>query len=267
MLKKLWDFSDNRKMMIGFCLTIGIVILSMLQDFVHSQVRNYHFYVSESLLYNSFWLLFAPFVLFQIRVSNWFSNSSKVIRVITNLIFVGFFTILHLISFPSIVVGISELFFYHTYRFQNVLDYELSEYLYVCLSVYLSIGVFLIFKPSQKQTTVKNDLKTVENLLIQKGTERITVASDSIYCITSEAPYVAIYTVDKKYLYSDTLTSLLSKLDKRQFVRIHKSTIIHIEKMRSYKSRKNGDYDVLLQNGIKKRISRTYASAFKSRIQ
>jgi DNA-binding LytR/AlgR family response regulator len=119
----------------------------------------------------------------------------------------------------------------------------------------------------RKETIVENDKKTIKLLIIQKGTQRITVATDSIYCITAESPYVAIHTQDKKYLYSTTLTSLTSILDKNQFVRIHKSTIIHIGKMSSYVSRKNGDYDVMLENGIKKRMSRTFTSGFISLIK
>ena len=259
-------FSANRNVILGFCLVLGVIILSILQDLVHSQVRNYHFYISESLLYNSFWMLFAPLILFQIRVFKRFTLLSKISRIFLKFIFTGIVTGLHLILFPLIVVGCSKLFFEHTYRIQSVLNYELSEHLYLCISIYLGIGIFLIFRNSREETPIENELETLKILIILKGTERIPVATDSVYFITAEAPYVAIHTLHKKYLYSDTLASLITKLDKSQFVRIHKSTIIHIERILSYTSRKNGDYDVLLKNGIKKRMSRTYTSNFKSRI-
>lgn len=54
------------------------------------------------------------------------------------------------------------------------------------------------------------------------------------------------------------------KLDTRTFVRVHKSTIVNLEKVSSFKSRLNGDYDLLLKNGTIVRLSRTYAANFKN---
>ncbi|RYF37203.1 MAG: LytTR family transcriptional regulator, partial [Cytophagaceae bacterium] len=44
----------------------------------------------------------------------------------------------------------------------------------------------------------------------------------------------------------------------------HKSCIVNITKVRSYQSRLNGDYDLLLSNEVVLRVSRNYASGFKT---
>ncbi|MBK7426438.1 MAG: LytTR family transcriptional regulator DNA-binding domain-containing protein [Saprospiraceae bacterium] len=55
-------------------------------------------------------------------------------------------------------------------------------------------------------------------------------------------------------------------MDITQFVRIHKSSIINIEKVKSYTSRLNGDFDVLMENGIKLRLSRNYVKLFREKM-
>jgi DNA-binding LytR/AlgR family response regulator len=63
------------------------------------------------------------------------------------------------------------------------------------------------------------------------------------------------------------LKSLENQLDKKQFIRIHKSHIINLQKIISYQSRQNGDYDVTLSDGTVLRVSRNYAKDFKSKAE
>lgn len=266
MLARFHTINLKQKLTLGFCLTIGIIFLSIMQDLAHSQIRNYHFYISESLLYSSFWAMFFPLVLVQLSALEWISGITKHARIVWLVAIAGLIIVLHLLLFPLMVIGFSEVFFEHTYNYRTALQYELSEYLYLCLGVYGGIGAFIHFKTKTKPIIIEENTTILETLIIQKGTERLLLSVDSIFCMTAESPYVALHTETKKYLYSDSLTSLMGQLDSVMFVRIHKSTIIHIGKVTSYTSRKNGDYDVLLHNGLKVRMSRTYTADFKALI-
>ena len=75
--------------------------------------------------------------------------------------------------------------------------------------------------------------------------------------ITAATPYISIHLEKRKYLYSETLKTICDQLDNNTFIRIHKSTIVNISKVRSFKSRLNGDYDLLLTDGSSLRLSRT----------
>ena len=90
---------------------------------------------------------------------------------------------------------------------------------------------------------------------------------NDIYQITAETPYISIQLNDKKYLHTETLKSMSTQLNKKNFVRVHKSTIVNLDKVVSLKSRLNGDYDISLKNGVEIRLSRTYVANFKSKLK
>lgn len=258
-------YSHKQLIHFGFSITLAVIFLGMLQDFVHSQVRGYQFYASESLLYKTFWTLFFPLSLLIIKFLNSLVGRSKYWNWVLASSLVGFATIFHLILFPFIVVVLSDVLFTHTYNFNVVWTYAISEYLYVCLGIYGVVGLFTLIRVRKKLLIVK-ETSLLEILTIQKGTERIPISVDDIYCIQAESPYVAVFTEHRKFLYSDSLVSLSQQLNGESFIRIHKSAIIHVKKVFSFKSRKNGDYDVTLSNGKVMRVSRTYASDFKSKV-
>ncbi|GAA4906052.1 hypothetical protein GCM10023313_05930 [Mucilaginibacter defluvii] len=102
-------------------------------------------------------------------------------------------------------------------------------------------------------------------LVVSDGNNRKTVIviQDILY-FSANSPYVNIHQLSKKYLHSATLKSLQSRLDNNQFIRIHKTYIVNIEKVVGYHSRLNGDYDLTLIDGTMLRVSRNYAATFKS---
>ena len=55
--KRFW-----RILTLGLCAVVAITILL---DFIHSQLRNYSFYLSETLLFKAFWILFLPVIFIQ----------------------------------------------------------------------------------------------------------------------------------------------------------------------------------------------------------
>jgi two-component system, LytTR family, response regulator len=76
--------------------------------------------------------------------------------------------------------------------------------------------------------------------------------------VEADGNYVALHTDKSKYLLLETLTAFEQKLNPKQFVRIHRSTIVNLTWVREIQSHFNGDYTVLLTNGPKLRLSRTY---------
>jgi DNA-binding LytR/AlgR family response regulator len=96
------------------------------------------------------------------------------------------------------------------------------------------------------------------------GNKRTYISTRDISVISSNPPYINIHHPAKKYMHKGTLKSVSEKLDNAIFVRVHKSTIVNITKVQSYRSRLNGDYDLLMHDGTELRLSRNYASKFKS---
>ena len=59
-----------------------------------------------------------------------------------------------------------------------------------------------------------------------------------------------------------TMQSLETKLDPEKFVRVHRSVIVNIEKVKEIYPRSNGDQDLVLQNGQQLMLSRNYRDKF-----
>jgi two-component system LytT family response regulator len=54
------------------------------------------------------------------------------------------------------------------------------------------------------------------------------------------------------------MTEMEGALDPRRFLRIHRSTIVNIERIREFKPMLHGDYGVVLRNGTELMLSRNY---------
>ena len=107
---------------------------------------------------------------------------------------------------------------------------------------------------------------TLHKLVINNGKDNTIVPVEDITRITAATPYVFVHTDCKKHLHAVTLKSITAVLDPNRFIRVHKSTLVNISKVKSYKSRLNGDYDIELCNGEKVRLSRTFAPHFKDQV-
>lgn len=70
--------------------------------------------------------------------------------------------------------------------------------------------------------------------------------------------YIEIQAGSKKHLIRETLTQMEQKLDPVQFVRIHRSTIVNIDRVKSIHPMFNGDQLIILENGTELNLSRTY---------
>jgi two-component system LytT family response regulator len=55
-----------------------------------------------------------------------------------------------------------------------------------------------------------------------------------------------------------SLSELAGRLDENQFTRIHRGTIVNLDRIREIQPRSHGDCDVLLENGSVLRLSRSY---------
>jgi len=70
--------------------------------------------------------------------------------------------------------------------------------------------------------------------------------------------YVNLHVGRHEYLYRIALSHLASKLDPARFVRIHRSTIVNIERIKELEPISQGEYEVVMTDGTRLHLSRTY---------
>ncbi|WP_296385865.1 LytTR family DNA-binding domain-containing protein [Winogradskyella sp.] len=176
--------------------------------------------------------------------------------------------IIHLLILPFVFLFFSVLFYNGRYDIYKILSYTLANDLYKLVLIY-SVFVFGYRYLSYKLTDIisSNKKPYIENIIINNGKYNTVVEVSNIYQIKADTPYISIQLKDKKYLHKETLKSIFAQLNHQNFVRVHKSTIINLDKVVLFKSRLNGDYDIFLNNDAEIRLSRTYVSNFKSKFK
>ena len=97
--------------------------------------------------------------------------------------------------------------------------------------------------------------------------DRITVKSDGrvmfvkaadVDFIESAANYVKVHVGAQSYAVREKISALADRLDRRQFARIHRTTIVNVDRIREVQPWFSGDAIVILRDGQKLRLSRMY---------
>jgi two-component system LytT family response regulator len=78
--------------------------------------------------------------------------------------------------------------------------------------------------------------------------------------------YVVVHAGRDTHVLRETLGSLEAALDPSRFVRIHRSTIVRIDRVTRLESALRGDYAAILADGTELMLSRTYRPAFERAI-
>jgi two-component system LytT family response regulator len=78
--------------------------------------------------------------------------------------------------------------------------------------------------------------------------------------------YSCLHVGAKAHLVRRSLSELDRELDPSVFCRIHRSTIVRLDRVRGLKLNENGEYDVLLDDGARLRSSRRYRKQLQERL-
>ena len=109
---------------------------------------------------------------------------------------------------------------------------------------------------------IKASSKFLKRLTIKLTGHTILLPTDEIDWIESYGNYLKLHTGRESHLIRGTMQSLEAKLDPEKFVRVHRSTIVNIEKIKEIYPRSNGDQDLVLQSGQQLMLSRKYRDRF-----
>ena len=83
---------------------------------------------------------------------------------------------------------------------------------------------------------------------------------DDIDWIEAAANYVRLHVGGRSYLMRETMVGIESKLDPERFIRVHRSTIVRVDRIKELEPLFQGDYLIILQDGSRITSSRGYRS-------
>ncbi len=239
--------ANQRNADAALLLILPTALVVMAVDLAHAALHHYNYYWYESLLFSSFWCLFFPFFFLLSRL-----------RKAPSLLLLPAVSVLHIFMFVVVVSSVSMLFFEQAYSFGRLLPKAMVEHGLVNFLVY---GLFL-FSANTRPAPGRENAPKAKKLVIKNGTDRTMIRLSEILYIKSAKPYIAIVTKDRSYLYNGALKTFLAKYAGNNFLRVHKSAIVNSSEVIAISSRKNGDYDLTLSNGVKIRASRNYRKYF-----
>jgi two-component system LytT family response regulator len=94
-------------------------------------------------------------------------------------------------------------------------------------------------------------------VMIKSASRVFFLKVDEIDWIEADDYYVKLHTGRKSHLLRETMNELEAKLDAAKFLRIHRSTIVNIDRIKELSPLFNGDYAVILQDGTELKLSRS----------
>jgi two-component system LytT family response regulator len=105
---------------------------------------------------------------------------------------------------------------------------------------------------------VQTGRKPAERLVIKSGGRVLFLKAGEIDYIEAAGNYLNLYVGKDTHLIRETMQSLEARLDPERFLRIHRSTIVNLERIKELQPWFGGEYVVILRDGRKLTLSRTY---------
>ena len=107
----------------------------------------------------------------------------------------------------------------------------------------------------------------VSRFSVKANGEIYFVRAEDVDWIDAEGNYVALHAAGRCHLVRDTIKSLESRLDPAKFVRVHRSAIINVDRLRKLQPYFHGEYVITLQDGTTLTSSRTYSDRLRALLE
>jgi len=121
-------------------------------------------------------------------------------------------------------------------------------------------------KMDERLASLIADLKTgkkyLERLVVKSVGRVFFLRTDEIDWIEAAGNYLKLHIGRESHLIRETMNSIEAKLDPDKFLRIHRSTIVNIDRIKELHPMFSGDYSVILRNGAELTLSRNFRERF-----
>ena len=108
--------------------------------------------------------------------------------------------------------------------------------------------------------------KQLERLAVKTGGRVVFLRVDEIDWIEAAGNYLRLHVGQDSHLLRETMNSVEERLNPNRFIRIHRSTIVNIERIHELQPWFHGDYAVILKDGTKLTLSRGYRARVQERL-
>jgi|SRR5687768_13251579 len=99
-------------------------------------------------------------------------------------------------------------------------------------------------------------LLPARRLVVPTSTGDLVLDIDEVDWIQAEDYYAAIHARGRRHLIRESLASLEQRLDAERFVRVHRSAIVRLDRVREMRSASSGESVLVLRDGTRVPVSR-----------
>ena len=113
---------------------------------------------------------------------------------------------------------------------------------------------------------IKPEAPKLDRLVVKSGGRVFFLRTDDLDWIEAAGNYVRLHLGEEAHLFRETMTRMEARLDTRRFVRIHRSRIVNTERIKELQPWFNGEYVVVLRNGMRLPLSRGYRDKLQEQL-
>jgi two-component system LytT family response regulator len=113
---------------------------------------------------------------------------------------------------------------------------------------------------------VKARRKEIDRLLIKSAGRVFFMPLGKIDWIEASGNYVRIHAAGEVHFMRETMGDMENQLPPARFVRVHRSAIVNLKKIKELLPSTKGEFDIELLNGEKITLSRKYRAVFEDRL-
>jgi len=106
--------------------------------------------------------------------------------------------------------------------------------------------------------TQSTDRRPLQRLVVKEQGRFMFVRPEEVDWIAAAGDYVHLHLPGRRFLVRRTISDLDDSLDPTCFARIHRSTIVNVDRIQEIRALPQGDYSVRLHDGTTLRMSRGY---------
>lgn len=105
----------------------------------------------------------------------------------------------------------------------------------------------------------------LQEVVVKSGTRSVRVDLADVDWIEAQGNYVALHVGSRTHLHRQALKCFIEQLDDARFVRIHRSTVVALDRVRGFSSDVNGEVTLQLSTGRELRVSKAHRREVRRR--
>jgi two-component system LytT family response regulator len=109
-------------------------------------------------------------------------------------------------------------------------------------------------------------LEYADRFAVETRGHVLVVPVEEVDYISAAGPYAELHVGKQKHLLRERMQNLEERLDPHFFLRIHRSTIVRVDRIESLHKAAGGDYSIKLKSGVELDVSRTRIAELEARL-